>query len=111
MAIQYECPDAPARIEALALAVAGLEAPPEAAGALYTAAVGAAAGLCGRNDIPRAMEPALALILADLYREGLHRPVSAVKRGDTTITYAAGGEGRMADTRALLKPFVRLQTV
>lgn len=108
--IRYESPGARERIEALALAVSGLEAPPQAGQALYDAALHSALGLCGRGDVPRAMEPALSLILADLYREGLHRPVSSVKRGDTSITYAAG-QGGIGDVKALLAPFVRLRTV
>lgn len=111
MDIRYECCGAQARIEELALSISGLAAPPQAGQALYTAAVSAALNLCGRLDVPRAMEPALGLILADMYREGLHRPVSSVKRGDTAITYAAGGEGGMLDTRMLLSPFIRLRTV
>jgi len=107
---RFECEGARARIEALALAVSGLEAAPTAGAALLEAAVSAALGLCGRADVPRAMEPALGIMLGDLYREGLHHPVSSVKRGDTAITYAAGAGG-LSDYRQLLMPFVRLRTV
>jgi len=110
MSGRYACDGAEGRIEALALAVSGLTEPPEAGAALLEAAVCAALGLCGRGDVPRAMEPALGIMLAELYREGLHQPVSSVKRGDTAITYTAGERG-MGDYRQLLAPFVRLRTV
>ncbi len=103
----YQREGAKERIEAAALQLSGLVAAPEAREALFSAAVASALNLCGREDVPEMMEPALAQILAGLYLNGMARPVSAVKRGDTAITYTSGG---VSDTSALLSPFIKLRT-
>lgn len=88
------------------LALSGLESAPPQAETLLDTLVYSAAALCGRRDIPRAMEGALAVLLARSYQEGLGRSVSTVKRGDTAITYASG----QPSMQSLLQPFMRLHT-
>lgn len=41
---------------------------------------------CGREDIPEAMEQAVAALLLDM--EGREAAVKSVTRGDTAVTYA-----------------------
>lgn len=96
------------RILEHALRLSGLSAPPEGWESLYAAAADSALAVCRRRDIPREMETAVAALLAALYREGLDRPVSSVRRGDTAITYAGLS---LCDARTLLQPFIRLRTV
>ena len=106
--VTYECEGAKQRIEETALSLSGLSSPPENQEALYQAAVNGALSICGRKDVPEAMESALAVILSEMYQQGLNRPVSTVKRGDTSITYTSG---ELSDTKNILAPFIRLRTV
>jgi len=105
--VSFARPEAEERIRSLALQLSGLSAPPENADVLFETTVRAALNLCGRNDVPEGMEAPLGIILAGMYQGGLNRPVSVVKRGDTSITYAGGS---ITDTRAVLAPFIRLRT-
>lgn len=70
------------------------------------AVASAAAALCGRGDVPRAMEGALAILLARELRAGDGGAVASVKRGDTAITYTPAEPGVMG----LLSPFARLRS-
>ncbi len=106
--VYFSDADAPGRIAEQALALSGLSEVPAHSDVLFDAALSAALNLCGRNDVPREMELPIANILATLYQEGVSRPVSTVKRGDTAITYAPGG---LHEARALLAPFIRLHSV
>ena len=62
-----------------------------------------ACALCQREDIPEAMEQAVAALVAEQISGG---SVKSVTRGDTAITYAAGFAGGSAE--AQLAPFRRL---
>ena len=108
--ITYEQPQAPQQIQELALQLSGLTAPPENSDALYQATLSWALNLCNRQDVPAAMEEPLALLLARAYTSHLDRPVSTVKRGDTSITYASTGDSAYS-LQALLTPFIRLRSV
>ena len=73
------------RILQLARTLAEAEETP-AGEILLEAVASAAAALCGREDIPRAMEGTLAILLARELRAGDGGAVASVKRGDTAIT-------------------------
>ncbi len=107
MELLYQKEGGEQRVKQLALSLSGLSEAPSAEQALYEAAVNFALVYCHRVDIPPEMEHALALVLSDLYRDGVSRPVSSVRRGDTNITYADQG-GRAIRVFA---PFVRLKTI
>lgn len=94
------------RIRQQARVISGLELPEERETALLETLAAHALGHCGRGDVPEEMEGALAVLLARLFREGLERPVSSVKRGDTAITY----DRQQPSAEALLAPFVRLRS-
>ncbi len=67
-----------------------------------------AAAMCGREHFSRPMEGTLAVLLSRrLLGEG-DRPVSSVKRGDTTIVYDSADSG--ADMARLLAPFTHLKS-
>lgn len=61
---------------------------------------------CGREDIPEAMEQAVAALILDM--EGREAAVKSVTRGDTAVTYAVtdgqsaalGGAGPVAQAGA-----------
>lgn len=86
--------------------LSGLESPPEQAEVLLDTLLCSVSALCNRRDIPESMEGTVSILLARLYQEGIARPVSTVKRGDTAITYVTG----QPDVLSLLQPFVRLHT-
>ncbi|MBR5390966.1 MAG: hypothetical protein IK141_06705 [Clostridia bacterium] len=94
------------RVLEQAAALAGLEELPQEAEALLEAVACGAAAICNRRDLPREMEWPLAVLLSRALRDGAERPVTAVKRGDTQITY--GPEDLSA--KVLLGPFIRLGT-
>ncbi len=94
------------RVLERAAALAGIEELPQEAETLLEAVVCGAAALCSREDIPEGMEQPLAILLARALRDGAERPVTAVKRGDTQITYGP----EELSPRVLLSPFVRLRT-
>ena len=96
------------RVQANARQLAGLSSPPAAAGVLHDAVVHTALALCQRKTIPAEMESLLSILLHYGFLEGIGRSVSTVKRGDTSITYAAGG---LDLWQRLLAPFVRMGTV
>ena len=96
------------RVQANARQLAGISSPPAAAAVLHDAVVHTALALCNRKAIPREMEEPLSILLAAAYESGVGRQVSTVKRGDTSITYAAGG---LDLWQRLLAPFVRMGTV
>lgn len=54
--------------------------------ALTEMAMERACAWCGREDIPEAMEQAVAALLLDM--EGREAAVKSVTRGDTAVTYA-----------------------
>ena len=54
--------------------------------ALTEMAMERACAWCGREDIPEAMEQAVAALLLDM--EGREAAVKSVTRGDTSVTYA-----------------------
>lgn len=93
------------RILQLARTLAEAEETP-AGEILLEAVASAAAALCGREDIPRAMEGTLAILLARELRAGDGGAVASVKRGDTAITYTPAEPGVMT----LLSPFARLRS-
>lgn len=97
--------DGALRVQSDARRLAGLTQPPPAGDVLFEAVVQTALALCNRREVPPEMESALSVLLAQAYEGGLGRSVSTVKRGDTSITYAAGG---LAQWRELLAPFTRL---
>ncbi len=108
MTARYQQAGGELRVQANALQLSGLSAPPVGAAILHDAVVHTALALCQRRDIPVEMEEPLSILLAQAYETGLGRSVSNVKRGDTSITYAPGG---MEQWKSLLAPFVRLGTV
>ena len=67
--------------------------------ALTEMAMERACAWCGREDIPEAMEQAVAALLLDM--EGREAAVKSVTRGDTSVTYAVA-DGQAA---ALAKPW------
>ena len=93
------------RILQQALSLAEAEETP-AGEILLEAVASAAAALCGREDIPRAMEGTLAILLARELRAGDGGAVASVTRGDTAITYTPAEPGVMT----LLSPFARLRS-
>lgn len=108
MRARYQQEGGALRVQARALQLSGLSTPPGGAAVLHDAVVHTALALCQRRDIPPEMEAPLAILLADAYESGICRSVATVKRGDTSITYAAG---TMDQWQRLLAPFVRLGTV
>lgn len=108
MTARYQQEGGALRVQAGALQLAGLDAPPAGAEVLHNAVVHTALALCRRRDIPREMEEPLSILLAQAYAGGLGRSVSTVKRGDTAITYGQDGMDRW---HSLLTPFIRLGTV
>ena len=108
MTARYQQEGGALRVQAKALQLSGLSTPPGGASVLHDAVVHTALALCQRRDIPPEMELPLAMLLADAYESGVGRSVATVKRGDTSITYAAGGVDQW---QRLLAPFVRLGTV
>ena len=97
------------RILEQALALSGVDRDGRTENALDTLA-SLAAAWCGRGDIPRQMEGAMAVLLSRSLQGEDGRQVSSVKRGDTTITYAGGQPGFSAQGAELLAPFVRLSS-
>ena len=97
------------RILERGMALSGMDRNGRAEAALDTLAALAAAW-CGREDIPRQMEGAMAVLLSRSLQGEDGRQVSSVKRGDTTITYAGGQQGFSAQGAELLAPFVRLRS-
>lgn len=75
---------------------------------LYDLMLLSALGICGREDVPHLMEAPLAMMLADILKNGDFRVVASVKRGDVAITYA---DGTGFDVKAVLSPFVKLRCV
>ena len=108
MSDRYQQEGGALRVQANALQLSGLDAAPGGAAVLHDAVVHTALALCQRRDIPREMEAPLSILLARAYESGVGRSVSTVKRGDTSITYAAAG---MEQWKQLLAPFTRLGTV
>lgn len=96
------------RVQADARRLAGMTEPPAAADILYESVLHTALALCNRRDVPPEMEAPLSILLAQAYESGLGRGVSTVKRGDTSITYGAGG---MTQWRELLAPYIHLGSV
>ena len=92
------------RILEQGMALSGLESAPQQAELLLDLVVDGVTAWCGRSDIPEEMERCVALLLSRVLRDGVERPVSVVKRGDTAITYGD------SDVHALLEPFVRLKS-
>ena len=92
------------RILQQGMALSGLESAPQQADLLLDLVVDSVTAWCGRTDIPEEMERCVALLLSRVLRDGVERPVSVIKRGDTAITYGD------SDVRALLEPFVRLKS-
>ena len=72
--------------------------------ALTEMAMERACAWCGREDIPEAMEQAVAALLLDM--EGREGAVKSVTRGDTSVTYAVA-DGQAA-ALAGLAPWRRL---
>ena len=72
--------------------------------ALTEMAMERACAWCGREDIPEAMEQAVAALLLDM--EGREAAVKSVTRGDTAVTYAVS-DGQSA-ALAGLAPWRRL---
>ena len=95
------------RILEQGMALSGLESAPQQAELLLDTVTATVTAWCNRRDISREMEGAVALLLSRLLVEDALRPVSSVKRGDTTITYA---QQAGVDMKSLLEPFVRLKT-
>lgn len=108
MTARYQQEGGDIRVQAKALQLSGLDAPPGGAAALHDAVVHTALALCQRRDVPREMEEPLSILLAQAYESGVGRSVSNIRRGDTSITYAAAG---MDQWKSLLAPFIRLGTV
>ena len=73
-------------------------------GALTEMAMERACAWCGREDIPEAMEQAVAALILDM--EGREAAVKSVTRGDTAVTYAVS-DGQSA-ALAGLAPWRRL---
>ena len=92
------------RILEQGMALSGLESAPQQAELLLDLVVDGVTAWCGRSDVPREMERCVALLLSRVLKDGVERPVSVIKRGDTAITYGDG------DVRAMLEPFVRLKS-
>lgn len=92
------------RILQQGMALSGLESAPQQAELLLDLVADGVIAWCGRTDIPEEMERCVALLLSRVLRDGVERPVSVIKRGDTVITYAD------SDVRAMLEPFVRLKS-
>jgi hypothetical protein len=63
--------------------------------------------LCGRTDIPEAMEDAVAALAVTMAQDD--SSVQSVQRGDTSITYDTETKGQTLER--LLSPWVRLRTV
>lgn len=108
MTERYQQEGGALRVQASALQLSGLDTAPGGAETLHDAVVHTALALCRRRDIPYEMEAPLSILLAQVYESGVGRSVSNVKRGDTSITYAAAG---LEQWKSLLAPFVRLETV
>lgn len=94
------------RIKDTALALLGMTGTPDTLDVLYRCALHSSLALCGREDVPQAMEQAVAFVLARLLQEGDGRPVLSVRRGDVAITYDKKGYQQM---REQLAPFIRLR--
>lgn len=101
----FEKEKAEQRIKEGALAYLGTNEAPGNIDALFKAAVRTALAICMRNDISEDMEHAVSVLLGELIKGNAGRPVSAIKRGDVSITYSKGG----VDTASrLFAPFIRL---
>lgn len=73
----------------------------------------AAMSQCCREDIPEAMEQAVAALMLSMTSGGAESgAVKSIQRGDTAVTYAVDGGGRAAAACAdVLGPWRRLGTV
>lgn len=76
---------------------------------LVVAARSVCMSLCGRQDMPPAMEPVAALLGLHMWqkRDG---DAKTIQRGDTSVTYE-NDEAFYSRFRALLTPFCRLGRV
>lgn len=82
--------------------------------ALVEMACHAALSRCCREDIPEEMEQAVAALVLTMTGGGVEAgAVKSIQRGDTAITYAAGGGSSAAADAAAdrLAPWRRLGTV
>lgn len=105
MAVVYEMEGARERIIKGALALSGMEMS-ERVDALFDVAVMNALACCNRDDVPYKMEGALALILADMMKNGGEREVKSLTRGDVSVTYSDKG-----GMKGELGAFVRMRAI
>ena len=105
MAVTFELTGARERIINNALALVGSQHD-DRAEALFEVALLDALGRCNRDDVPYKMEGAIAIMLADLMRNGGQSGVKSLTRGDVSVTYSEKG-GNGVD----LAPFVKMRAI
>ena len=105
MAVIFEMTGARERIINNALALVGSQHD-DRAEALFEVALLDALSRCNRDDVPYKMEGAIAIMLADLMRNGGQSGVKSLTRGDVSVTYSEKG-GNGVD----LAPFVKMRAI
>lgn len=105
MGVVFEMEGARERIINGALALSGMEMN-ERVDALFDVALLNALAYCNRDDVPYKMEGALALILADMMRNGGEKGVKSMTRGDVSVTYSDKD-----NVKGELGSFVRMRAI